>query len=221
MIQETENLQTHWLFVHGLGQTADSWNPTLASFSRSRVCACPDLSELTAGRTADYSNVYSAFCEYCDRFSQPLALCGVSLGAVLCLHYAIERPGRVRMLALIAAQYQTPKALLKFQNVLLRFMPQSMFAQTGFGKKDFMALSKSMTDLDFREGLAGVRCPALVICGQKDRANQKASRNLARLLPNARLYTVANAGHEINVDAPQELASLLDSFEQQLPSQAL
>ncbi len=205
-----EATQTCWLFVHGLGQTAASWNQTLAFFGQSHKCMCPELCELAEGRAVDYPNLYNAFCKYCARLSQPLALCGLSLGGVLCLHYAIEHPDRVRSLVLIAAQYQMPKALLTFQNALFRFMPQSMFAQTGFGKKNFLSLCKSMMALDFRGRLADVRCPALVLCGERDRANQKASRQLAELLPNARLHILANAGHEINLDAPRELASLLD-----------
>lgn len=205
-----EATQTYRVFVHGLGQTAASWNQTLAFFEQSHKCMCPELCKLADGRAVDYPNLYSAFCEYCAQLPQSLVLCGLSLGGVLCLHYAIEHPDKVRSLVLIAAQYQMPKALLRFQNALFRFMPQSMFAQTGFGKKDFLSLCKSMMALDFRGRLADVRCPALVLCGQKDHANQKASRQLAELLPNARLHILANAGHEINLDAPQELASLLD-----------
>lgn len=36
------------------------------------------------------------------------------------------------------------------QNALFRFMPQSMFRQTGFGKLDFISLCSTMAELDYK-----------------------------------------------------------------------
>ncbi len=41
--------------------------------------------------------------------------------------------------------YKMPKKLLKFQNLIFRFMPQSGFEQMGFGKKDFLKLCSVAT----------------------------------------------------------------------------
>ena len=43
----------------------------------------------------------------------------------------------------------------------------------GFGKKDFISLSKSMMDLDFQKDLEKINCRVLVLCGEKDKANMK------------------------------------------------
>lgn len=64
-----------------------------------------------------YGELYSGFSRYLDELGQPLFLCGLSLGAVLALNYAIDRPGSVRGLALAAPQFRMPKALLRFQGV--------------------------------------------------------------------------------------------------------
>ena len=48
--------------------------------------------------------MYAAFCDYCGGFSQSLNLCGLSLGAVLALNYAIDFPQRVNSLILFAPQ---------------------------------------------------------------------------------------------------------------------
>lgn len=40
-------------------------------------------------------------------------------------------------------------------------MPNSMFQQMGFGKKDFIELSKSMMKLDFSQELKKVTCAFL------------------------------------------------------------
>ena len=57
--------------------------------------------------------MYAAFCDYCGGFSQSLNLCGLSLGAVLALNYAIDFPQRVNSLILIAPQYDMPKFLIE------------------------------------------------------------------------------------------------------------
>ena len=116
-------------------------------------------------------------------FSEPLNLCGLSLGAVLALNYAIDFPQRVKSLILIAPQYDMPKFLLKVQNVLFKFMPESQFKDIGLTKKDFITLTNSMADMDFTSGLENVSCPVLVLCGEKDyNVNKKAAIKIAEKL---------------------------------------
>ncbi len=201
-----------YLFLHGLGQTPESWSAVLDCLDEKIGCLCPNLTELLQGQTVNYSNLYRNFAACCDQNEGPLCLCGLSLGAVLALHYTVEHPSKVHALALIAAQYQMPKRLLQFQNVIFHLMPKTMFRETGFGKQDFIGLTRSMTSLDFRDGLHNISRPVLLICGEKDKANRAASESLKTLLPNAKLEIVKNAGHEINIDAPMQLAKLLNAF---------
>lgn len=202
-----------YIFVHGLGQTASAWDKVLQRLEGQSECVCPDLPELTRGKEVrQYAELYRIFSGYCDRVSGPVHLCGLSLGGILALNYAIDHPDKVLSLVLVGAQYKMPKGLLRFQNVLFHLMPGSMFDQIGFGKKDYISLSKSMMELDFSGELDKLRCPTLVLCGEKDRANQKASHGLAQHIPHAELAIVENAGHGVNVDAPERLAELLNAF---------
>lgn len=154
--------------------------------------------------------MYAAFCDFCNGFSEPLNLCGLSLGAVLALNYAIDFPQKVNSLVLIAPQYDMPKFLLKVQNVLFKFMPESQFKDIGLKKNDFITLTNSMADMDFTSSLDKVNCPVLVICGEKDNVNKKAAIKLAEKLPNAKFSSVDNSGHEVNVDNPQGLANAME-----------
>ena len=97
--------------------------------------------------------MYAAFCDFCNGFSEPLNLCGLSLGSVLALNYAIDFPQKVNSLVLIAPQYDMPKFLLKVQNVLFKFMPESQFKDIGLKKNDFITLTNSMADMDFTDNL--------------------------------------------------------------------
>ncbi len=199
------------IFIHGLGQSPESWDRTIRKLAV-QDSICPDLTEIVRGKDVTYSNLYAAFSDLCGRVDGKLDLCGLSLGGVLALHDAAEHPDRVNSLVLIAAQYKMPRALLRFQNLIFRWMPEAKFVQTGFGKADFLRLCSSMMDMDFRESLSKIDCPVLVICGERDRANRSASRQLAKLLKNAELTIMRGIGHEVNVEAPERLAEILGRF---------
>lgn len=199
------------VYVHGLGQTPGSWDKVRAQLG-GQDGLCPSLPGLLHGHEATYANLCAGFTDVCDHAGGPLDICGLSLGAVLALDYAIHRPKNVRSLALIAAQYKSPQRLLKLQDIIFRFMPAAMFNEMGFGKKDFMTLCRSMMELDFSSSLQGAACPVLVVCGEKDTANRAASERLAELLPDARLHILSGVGHEANTQAPEQLAAALRGF---------
>lgn len=135
---------------------------------------------------------------------------------MLALNYTIEHPEKVNSLVLIAAQYKMPKGLLKVQNILFQLMPKSMFQQTGFGKKEFIQLCRTMMELDFSNSIQKISCPALIVCGERDSANKKASLELAGLLKNAQLQIISDSGHEVNIEAPERLAEILHVFYNQV-----
>lgn len=200
------------IYVHGLGQTPDSWTKTITHIKNCELNVCPDLPEFIRGKQATYQNLYAAFSDFCNKYDTPVNLCGLSLGGVLALNYTIDHPEKVHSLVLIATPYKMPKHLLQFQNVLFRFMPKSMFQEIGFCKKDFLQLCKTMMPLDFSNSLPKISCPVLVICGEKDTANKKASLKLANILANAEFSELKGIGHEVNTEAPEQLAAVLSGF---------
>lgn len=200
------------IYIHGLGQTPSSWNKIVSQLNSAEYSICPNLAELVRGKEATYQNIYSAFSAVCDESGETVNLCGLSLGGVLALNYAIDNPEKVGSLILIATQYKMPKKLLKFQNAIFRFMPKSMFHQMGFKKDDFFKLCNTMMELDFSKSLQKISCPTLVVCGEKDNANKNASIELANLLSNATYQELSGAGHEVNVEAPEILAKVINAF---------
>ena len=200
------------IYLHGLGQNPDSWSKVIEQLETAEHSVCPDLSELVQGQDTTYQNLYAAFSAMCDEIEEDLCLCGLSLGGVLALNYAIEHPGKIQVFVLIATQYKMPTILLKVQNTIFRFMPKSMFQQMGFGKSDFLKLCNTMMELDFSDSIYKVSCPTLVIYGEKDRANKNASIELANMLIDAELQVFSGAGHEINIEAPDKLVETLRVF---------
>lgn len=201
-----------YVFLHGLGQTAASWVRVRSALALNEPAACPELTSLMGNGPHTYTALSDSFAAYCEAISGPLRLCGLSLGGVLALEYTISHPEKVQSLVLIGTPYIMPKRLLQAQNAVFRLMPKRAFAATGFQKNDFIQLCTSMMDLDFRDGLGTLTCPALVVCGERDRANRKAAAELAEQLPAGKFRIIEGAGHEVNTEAPEALAGVLRAF---------
>lgn len=201
------------IFLHGLGQGPSSWDPTVAALTGKLEAACPPLFSLVKeGTTLNYPALYRGITDYCDGRGRGLHLCGLSLGAVLALQYAQEHPAAVKSLVLIGGRVRTPRALLKVQNVLFHLMGEKSFREMGLSKADALALMSSMGELDLLPGLGRVQCPTLVLCGEKDGANRRDAQTMAAGIPGAGLAVVPGAGHEVNRDAPDALAEVLEQF---------
>lgn len=197
------------ILVHGLGQSASAWDKTAGYLPGSVSTVCPELSGMY--KCGGYNSLYSAFCEYCGGFPEPLDLCGLSLGAVLALNYAADFPEKVRSLVMIAGQYKVPKALMRLQGLIFRLMPKKSFEGTGFGKTDFIELNGSMAGLDFTDKLENITVDVLVAVGERDKPNAEAANELSMLL-GCPLEIIPDSGHEVNIDAPKALAEVLTAF---------
>ena len=200
------------VIVHGLGQSVESWKATIKYMDSEKGIYYPNLYELISNGDIIYENLYTYFVQYCNSINGTIKMCGLSLGAVLALNYAIDYPQKVESLILIAAQFKMPKNLLRFQNLIFKFMPENTFHNIGVGKKDFIKLSKSMMEIDFSNQLDLIGCPVLLLCGEKDGTNKKATTMLHSLIKNSSLEFVEKSSHEVNKDNPEWLAKRICEF---------
>ena len=200
------------ILIHGSGHKAASWNETISHMENSDDILCPNLVSILEGKEASYVNLYSSFIEYCSKIDGPVHLCGISLGGILALNYALDFPEKTKTLILIGTPYKVPKAAFAFQNMIFRFLPKSVFENMAFDKKDTFALGNSMKSLDFSSRVQNIKCPTLIICGKKDNANMKSAYYLAQNIKNAELKIIENVGHVVNEEAPEVLAKILDEY---------
>jgi len=198
------------IYVHGLGQGAKAWDGFAG--------VAPELFQLLNGEALTYASLYRVFSAYCHKKSGKLNLCGLSLGGILALNFAMDYPEKVHRLVLVGTQYKIPKGLFRFQNMIFRFLPSLAFKGMGLSKRDVLSLTKSMEDLDLSGRLQEVACPTLVLVGSKDKPNLNASKSLATLIDGAVLTIVEGAGHEVNTDAPEELKRLVRKFFEEVES---
>lgn len=196
------------VFLHGLGQNPKDWeNIIRLTFGNSE---CPELFSYQ-GNDITYSSILQSLESRYANASEPFRICGISLGGMLAMDYAIRHIDQISSLVLIGVQYKVPWLLLDFQNVLFHLLPGNAFANTGLSKYQMLKLTHSMRCLDISDDLNKIICPVTIVCGKNDKANLKATKSLNKLLPQSTLNLISHAGHEINKDAPEALSDILNS----------
>ena len=205
------------IFVHGSGHQATSWNKTISYMTDNKDIVCPNLSSILEGKEASYENLYSSFVKYCNEFDGQIHLCGLSLGGILALNFALDFPQKVKTLVLIGTPYKVPKVAFSFQNIIFRFLPKSIFETMAFDKKNTFALGDTMKNLDFSDKVKNIKCPTLILCGKKDSANMKSADYLSQNIRSAELKIIENTGHVVNEENPETLADILNEYYLQNP----
>lgn len=201
------------ILIHGLGQNEVSWNKVEEELKSNNIkIETPSLYLMLKDITSDYDTLYKQFIKYCNGFDEKLNLCGLSLGGILALHYAKEFPDKVNSLILIGTPYKVPKFLFKVKGLIFKIMPRSTFEKIGCEKKDFIFLVNSMSNLDIERNLDKITCKTLILCGVKDNQNLESAKLLNKSINNSSFKTINNSSHEVNVDNPKELASIIYKF---------
>ena len=200
------------IFLHGSGHRSSSWQETISHMADREDILCPELSSLLDGQAATYKNLYASFTRYCGRTDRQIHLCGISLGGILALNYAIDHPQKVRSLVLIGTPHQIPKVTFGIQTIFFRFLPKSMFEAMAFDKRNTFFLGNSMKHLDLSGRVESISCPTLILCGKRDRANMQSAYYLSENIKNSELKFIENTGHVVNEESPEVLANILRGF---------
>ena len=175
---------------------------------------------------------------------EQIDLLGVSMGGIQAMAYAAYRPERVRSLVVLDSFARLEPSETDAKIEALAGMAQQ-FGMAAFAEKyvsDTVLDKDSPASVDLRDAIAGmpiaafeatveacftadvlsvlpeIPCRSLVLWGELDqKTTRHQSEQIASGLPDARLATIAGAGHLPMVDTPTELASQLRTFSQDGP----
>ena len=168
----------------------------------------------------------------------PLVVCGASMGGMVAMAAARQAPERIAAMALLGtdagpdspdmtALRQAAIALFAQGRVREVVEPNVAFV---FHPENAPALAASYLDLvlcagaqqliaqnraviarpDARPHLPQLRCPVLVMCGEADQlAPPERSREIAELVPHARLVLVPRCGHMLTMERPEVVNATL------------
>lgn len=203
------------VFLHGIGAGPDSWNTQIAGLPEGFIGIALRIAGLTDadGEGFSLSAAATAVRDELDRRGVERAhLCGLSLGGMVATRFVIDYPDRVSSLVLSGSQVHPNPALMRVQNAIMRVLPAKLVAQPGMSKQRMLAVLDAVGQTNFRSELSQIRVPTLVFCGEKDRANIPAARELAAGISGAELQLVPGAGHEWNMQQPDEFSIRLKDF---------
>jgi pimeloyl-ACP methyl ester carboxylesterase len=166
-------------------------------------------------------------------------LIGHSLGAAVCLHFAICHSdaaaavvpvsGGVRMTvnpAILEGLKQDPAAII---GLAAKFSVAKGNRErlSGLITKNLSRVNPSILHgdftacdrLDITEAVAGISIPALVVCGAEDKMTPPAlSEYLGKHIPGAELAMIAGAGHCVMLENPEAFNTALTDFVNSLPA---
>ena len=197
------------IFLHGLGQDAHSWQGVQDALS-------PMHSEsfaIFSSPSESYQEAKDRLTEYLQQESEPFILVGLSLGGVLSLELSSQELPQLKGLVLSGTQYKLKTNLLyRLQILLFRLIPKHIFEKQGANKQHMLQILTELKSLNLTDNAKTCPLPSLVICGSKDRANQASSKKLANLLPKGHYQEIADGGHLLNSQKPNELAQAIKEF---------
>ena len=201
------------ILVHGLGQTDKSWDKVKEKLSQDNInVETPNLFEIAKNYQLTYENVFAVFVDYCNSFNDKLNLVGLSMGGLLAIDYAILHPEKIDSIILCGVPYEIPKKLFKLQNFIFKVMPKKTFDNMGVSKENFINLTNSMAELNIKEKISKIKCNALIVCGEKDKANLESANKLNENIKNSKLKVIKDAGHEVNIELPEKFTEVIKEF---------
>ncbi len=203
------------VFLHGIGNGPSSWDAQIAALPPGFQGIAPRLRGLRDDEESHFS-VRAAAAAVRDELNRrgvnAAHVCGLSLGGMVATRFALEYPERVSSLVLSGSQVRPHPALMLVQRGIFQILPERFVAPEGMSKRGMLRVFRAAGAEDFRAELGQIVVPTLVLCGEQDRPNLSAARQLAREIPAARLRVVPNAGHVWNVAMPQEFSAIVNEF---------
>lgn len=194
------------VFLHGLGETRDVWNPVIKQLPQ---IECISIDVLRTKPQLAYWSLEDVCTQIADSLTEPVHLAGLSLGAVIALKIALTYPDKVSSLFVSAPQAKPPKMLMGLQKMLMRVLPTKWVCPPQLSKPELLSILDSLKDLDLTSQLPTLSMPVTVVCGSKDKANLPAARKIAGLIPAAHLEVIQGAGHQWHATHPQLFACYL------------
>ena len=197
------------IFLHGLGQSAESWKEV-----RNLLTDYPsEAIELFPSGVSNYQQAKERVYQHLAQEIEPFILVGLSLGAALALELSSYDLPNLQGLVLSGCPLKLAgNILFKIQLMIFKLLPKSFFEKQGADKTLMVGVSEELKTLDLTQIAQNCHYPSLLICGSKDLPNLISMRKLYQLLPQAQFQIIADGPHTLNTDKPKEFAEKTKSF---------
>ena len=197
------------IFLHGLGQSADSWQEVQELL----VDYPSEALELFPSGVATYQEAKERIYQYLSKETEPFVLVGLSLGAVLALELSSYDLPNLQALVLSGCPLKLAGNIpFYIQLLIFKLLPKRTFEKQGADKSLLVGVSEELKTLDLREIAKNCPYPTLLICGSQDKPNLSSMKALHRLLTNSQFQIIPDGPHILNRAKPKEFAEITRSF---------
>ena len=197
------------IFLHGLGQSADSWKEVqdlLADYRSESI-------ELFPSGVETYQEAKERIYLHLKVETEPFVLVGLSLGAALALELSSYDLPNLQALVLSGCPLKLVGNIpFYIQSLIFKLLPKRIFEKQGAEKSLLVGVSEELKTLDLREIAKNCSYPTLLICGSQDKPNLKSMKGLQQLIPNSQFQIIPDGPHVLNRVKPKEFAEITRSF---------
>lgn len=166
---------------------------------------------------------------------------GLSMGGMIAFQFTVDRPERVRSLVIVnSGPALVARTLRERWQVTQRlalarlfgpgrtavFLSQRLFPKpeqgdlreqfiTQWTQNDryaYLAAMRALVGWSVLDGIDAIRCPTLIISGDRDYTPVEAKRGYTARIPGARLEVIADSGHATPIDQPERFNELVLAF---------
>lgn len=197
------------VFLHGLGQSAESWKEVqnlLTDYPSEAI-------ELFPFGVSSYQKAKERIYQHLSKETEPFVLIGLSLGAVLALELSSSDIPTLQALVLSGCPLKLAGNIpFYFQTLVFKLLPKRIFEKQGADKSLLVGVSEELKTLDLREIAKNCSYPSLLICGSKDKPNLSSMKGIQELIPNSQFQIIPDGPHVLNRAKPKEFAEITRSF---------
>lgn len=228
----------HIVLIHGAGGTHLHWPPQIRRLPDSKVYALdlPGHGKSSGHGQQSISAYADSVLTWLDaqKISRAMFV-GHSMGGAIALTLGLQYPARVLALGLLGtgARLRVDPVLLEhtsraatFPAAVEAITERAFSPQTPERLKELAAqrmgeIRPTVLHSDFlacdafdeRDRIAQIQAPSLILCGQADQLTPpRHAQYLADQLPNAEIQLIPQAGHMLQLEAPEAVAQALTHF---------
>lgn len=197
------------IFLHGLGQSADSWKEVQELL----VDYPSEALELFPSGVATYQEAKERIYQHLSEETEPFVLIGLSLGAALALELSSYDLPNLQALVLSGCPLKLAGNIpFYIQLLIFKLLPKRVFEKQGADKSLLVGVSEELKTLDLTSIAGTCPYPTLLICGSKDKPNLSSMKALHILLTNSQFQIIPDGPHVLNKEKPKEFVEKLRSF---------
>ena len=197
------------IFLHGLGQSAESWKEVqnlLTDYPSEAI-------ELFSSEVNSYQKVKERVYQHLAQETEPFVLIGLSLGAALALELSSYDLPNLRALVLSGCPLKLSGNILFYVQLLVfKLLPKRVFEKQGADKALMVGISEELKTLDLTDISRTCPYPTLLICGSQDKPNLSSMKTIQELMPNSQFQIIPDGPHVLNKEKPKEFAEQIKPF---------